>query len=98
MGVCLEKLLAEEVEYDTVSEKTIETVPSLSSREESRFERRRSFENLHRTGSGGVKGRVYRRWYDYCLAGLLETGLKITSQHRRGIANALSLVIRHVPL
>jgi predicted MPP superfamily phosphohydrolase len=98
MSVCFEKMFAEEVGYETLSKETLLTVPALSSREESRFERRRSFENLHRTGSDGVRGRVYRRWHDYCLAGLLETGLKITGQHRRGIANALSPVIRHVPL
>jgi uncharacterized protein len=40
----------------------------------------------------------FSRLYDHALAALLKAGLKSAGQYRRGVANALSPVIRQVPL
>jgi uncharacterized protein len=55
-------------------------------------------ENRFRTGSGGRVRGDFPRLRDRGLAALLKTGLKIAGQYRRGVANALSPVIRHVRL
>jgi len=73
------------------------TAPSVTSRhDEVHFKRRRSLENLYDTGSNGRMRGDFSPWYDRGLAALLKAGLKMTGQYQRGIANALSLVTRHV--
>lgn len=69
-----------------------------SSHKELRFERRRAIENLLDTGSDGRMRDGFSRVSDQCIAAILKAGLKITGQYRRGVANALSPVVRHVPL
>jgi uncharacterized protein len=68
------------------------------SREDLRFERRRSLEKLHRTGTDAGRRGDLGNLYDHVLAALLKAGLKLTGQYKRGCMNALNPVIRHLPL
>jgi uncharacterized protein len=66
--------------------------------QERRFERRRSLENRYGTGSEGLMRGDFSRLFDRALAVVLKSGLKSTGQYRRGVANALRPVVRHVPM
>jgi len=72
------------------------TLSVASCREELRFERRRSLEHRYRTGSNVRTRGDFSSVYDSVLAAILKTGLKLAGQYRRGVANALKPVIRHL--
>jgi len=72
--------------------------PHAPGREERRFERRRSLESLFGTGPNGHIRSDFSRLCDRALSKLLKAGVKFSGQYQRGVANALSPVVRHVPM
>jgi hypothetical protein len=72
--------------------------PVVPGRGERRFDRRRSLESLFGTGSDGRLRSDFTRLYDRALSKLLKAALKFSGQYQRGIANALSPVVRYVPM